>query len=205
MKRLVVLFLVVIMAVIAVNHSEASTKIDLKTKIDNKSKDYQAVKAGIIAMIKEDIAWIQLVEVGEKYSLWVKDLNMGNAPNNPLMNRIKFTLELRTPAMLGDGKLISSKAVQIDFKAGEALPFDNAPQLQRTMDRIQSEYKMSTGQAIMAFIGTGGISAMASLGVKVGSILQKGYSPVQQTAGVLSGYYVIGHLYEMLRETGDVQ
>lgn len=206
MKRVVMFFLVSVVLLGVVNNAKGGTKIDLKTTgLDKVGKNYQAVKGGVKAMIQQDIGWIQLVEVGEKYSLWIKNLNMGNVPNNPMINRVTFTLELRTPAMFGSGKLVLSKQVQFDFKQGDVLPFDNPPQLERVLDKLNNESKMSTGTAILAFIGSGGTSAAASMALKVGALLQKDYTPVQKTAGVLSGYYVIGSLYEMLKQTGDAQ
>lgn len=50
-----------------------SIKIDIKTEISDKiNNDYQAIKAGIIATLKDNITWIKVVNVGEDYSFWIK-------------------------------------------------------------------------------------------------------------------------------------
>lgn len=206
MRRVLLFILTPLLIAISLQIVEAKVKIDLKTKLlDKKGIDYQVMKAGIKAMIQQDLTWVELVEVFEKYSLWIKDANISPKPGEPMTNRVTFTLELRTPAMIGNGKLIDARQIQFDFDTQNPLPFANRPQLERSITNLQGKFNAVGGNSMIAMVGTGGVSVMASFAISVGKVLQKEYTPAQQTLGALCGFHTIGNLYEMLKKTGDVQ
>ncbi len=92
------------------NNANAKTRIDVKSKMEDKI-DITAAKNGIISYLKSS-KWAKVVEVGEDYSLWIKAYEKNYDESFCVIN---LTLELRTASMFTDGKLIEKKIVNVTY------------------------------------------------------------------------------------------
>lgn len=179
----------------------AQIKIDFKTEFLDKTKPMQAVKAGIIGFFKENTAWIQVVSTFEKYSVWIKDLKVVPKEGNPLISVVSYKLELRTPAMIRDGKFIDAVTIKYESNTQEPLPFENVPELERSLQAINKKLeKTETGSSIALVLAVLTPTGMARTASKVGSLFQSEYTPAQKNMGVLAGYYATAYLYDMLKK-----
>ncbi|PKL84697.1 MAG: hypothetical protein CVV22_11650 [Ignavibacteriae bacterium HGW-Ignavibacteriae-1] len=183
----------------------SQTKIDVKTKFTDKSLEMQAVKAGILEMLKT-VNWISMVEIGEKYSFWIKELTIQPNPENTNQSIIKFNLYLNTPAMFTEGKILKSRTIKFVVDPNEPLPISNPPELQRSLENLDKSINISTMEWVIASLGSGGLASIGYIAhtmTKVGNLIQKKFTPAQQTMGLWAGFYSLDALYSMLKEQGE--
>lgn len=195
----------VVIFILSLNFAVSQVKVDVKTRINDKTLEMQAVKAGVIEMLKT-VNWIKVGEVGEKYSFWIKDLNIQPNPNNFSQSIVRFNLFLNTPAMFTEGKPLKSRSIEFVVDPNEALPISNPPELKRSLEKYDKSMNISGMEWVMASIGTGGVAGIgyvAQTMTKVGSLFQKKYTPIQQTMGLWSGFHSLNALYSMLKEQGE--
>ena len=98
-----VFFLILLGAACA--HSQ--TKLDLKTPLEDKEK-LKLAKAGLAAYLQQ-AEWASIVNLGEDYSVWIKNLKRG-FKGNVLM--FEVDLELKTQADISTGTLISARHIR---------------------------------------------------------------------------------------------
>ena len=87
---------------------------DIKTKQFEKF-DFIPIKiATTIILLNSD--WAGVIEVGEDYSLWLKNYQRKQVDEEII---ISFDVEIRTPAMLRSGSLLTTGKVDYSFNAAE--------------------------------------------------------------------------------------
>lgn len=87
--------------------------IDVKTPLESKT-ELAPAKAGA-AMCLHRSEWATISEVGEDYSLWLKEYERVKDGRD---TRAELTIELRSPALLRSGSLIASQQVRARYRAG---------------------------------------------------------------------------------------
>ncbi|MFA5512275.1 MAG: hypothetical protein WC313_07475 [Candidatus Kapaibacterium sp.] len=200
---------IIIIMLLSFSVGNAQVKIDIKTKFNSKKKEMQAVKAGVIEMIKT-VNWIKVGEIGEKYSFWIKDLEIIPNPKNFQQSVVKFSLSLNTPAMFSEGKVLKTRFVEFVVDKNETLPISNAPELKRALEKFDKKMNMniSNMEWITATVSTGGLAGfgyVAQTMTKVASKFQSGFTPIEETMGLWAGFYSLSSLHDMLTEQGEFQ
>ena len=84
---------------------------DIKSKHSEKV-DLSPIKTGATLLLLQS-DWAGIAEVGEDYSLWLKDSELKIVKGRIL---IKLRVELRTPALFRSGSLIKSENIEFSFK-----------------------------------------------------------------------------------------
>lgn len=92
-------------------------ELDVKTKLIDKYNE-TGIKYGTIAYLNNK-PWSKVVELGENYSVWIKDL-VRNEKEAPIIT-VEFTLELQEPALALEGKTFKKKKFTITYEADSAL------------------------------------------------------------------------------------
>lgn len=117
MKKLVLFVMLVVSFQFAVSQSnpQGHYKIDLKTKMSDKS-DLKPLKKGLKELIGQS-RYFENKEFGEDFSLWILSPFVNKTIQADGSKRIvyKCILELRTPAAFGDGKFIANREINIDY------------------------------------------------------------------------------------------
>lgn len=85
--------------------------LDVKTKYSEKMS-LSSTKNGLIAHL-ESSNWATVVETGENYSVWIKDLK--RVQTSQTVN-IQFTFSLNTPAMFTDGDVIKTRSFNLTLQ-----------------------------------------------------------------------------------------
>ncbi len=113
MRSFILFISIIILLVInAVNYAQVKTYFDVKTKFYEKS-DLSPAKIGTIIFLTQS-NWGGVREVGEDYSLWLKKYERKKI-NKTIT--IQLDVELRTPAAIRSGSLLSSQRIEVSFKA----------------------------------------------------------------------------------------
>ncbi len=94
------------------SQNETIVKLDVKTLMNEKNA-LAVSKLGTIQFLNES-AWARVVEVGEDYSLWLKNYEIMQADNEIT---ISLDVELRTPAAFRNGRLLESRHIEVSFEA----------------------------------------------------------------------------------------
>ena len=178
--------------------STAQLKIDLKTPLEDKEK-LKLAKAGLGAFLRQ-AEWAQVVNVGEDYSVWIKNLKRRFKGN---ILHFELDLEVKTAADLTSGKLLSARHIRdsVDLSVvAELKTFEK-----REMNKLVEEQlkKNNKFKPVTAVIGTatslpvaGGI---VEQGLKyLGVDLESGYTPDQAVEGMTLGAVMMIHLKEMI-------
>jgi len=178
--------------------STAQLKIDLKTPLEDKEK-LKLAKAGLGAFLRQ-AEWAQVVNVGEDYSVWIKNLKRKFKGN---VLHFELDLEVKTAADLTSGKLLSARHIRdsVDLSVvAELKTFEK-----REMNKLVEEQlkKNNKFKPVTAVIGTatslpvaGGI---VEQGLKyLGVDLESGYTPDQAVEGMTLGAVMMIHLKEMI-------
>lgn len=200
MKRNYLILVIILLS--SVSFCFSQIKIDIKTDFNSKTKEMQAVKAGIIQMCQK-VNWIKIGEIGEKYSFWIQNLEIKPNPENIQESIIKFNLELHTPAMFSKGKTLLTSNVSYTVNINEPLPFNDPPNLERTLKSLDSKMNLSGTSWFVLVAGTGGMAYLTKTITEIGGMLQKDFTPAEKTMGIWAGYYSLDVLYKMLKQQGE--
>ncbi|MBI3005812.1 MAG: hypothetical protein HYY49_10420 [Ignavibacteriales bacterium] len=195
MKRIVALF-----ALLALLGSTAlaQLKIDLKTPLDDKEK-LKLAKAGLGAYLRQ-AEWVEVVNVGEDYSLWIKNLKR-RFKGNTL--HFEADLELKTRADLGSGDLVNARHIK------DSIDLHEAANLQTFEEREMSELvekqltKNDKFKPVPALIGTATSVPLAGTVVQqglkyLGVDLESKFSPDQAIEAMTLGAVLFVHAKEMI-------
>ncbi|MBN8573966.1 MAG: hypothetical protein J0M05_08640 [Candidatus Kapabacteria bacterium] len=192
---------IILLSSILFQTNAQSIKIDIKTELSDKaSNDVQAIKAGIISTLKDHITWIKVVNVGEDYSFWIKNLSLTPKKDNPFITIVSFNLELRTAAMFSQGKLIIQQPIKFEYDPQQELPLQQK-ELETYLSKINKDIS-GAGITTIAAISTLGTSILAQACIKTAAFLQKDFTAAQQKSAILAGYYTVHALYSMLKKQG---
>ena len=178
--------------------STAQLKIDLKTPVEDKEK-LKLAKAGLGAFLRQ-ADWAHVVNVGEDYSVWVKNLKRRFKGN---ILHFELDLEIKTAADLTSGKPVSARHIKdsVDLAAAAELKTFEA----REMNKLVEEQlkKNNKYKPVSAVVGTvtnvpvaGGIveKGLEYFGVD----LESKFTPDQAIEGMTLGAVMMIHLKEMI-------
>lgn len=101
-------------------HAQDPISIDIKTSFGGKVELAPVEVGAAICLNRSN--WANVTEVGEDYSLWLKEYERIKDGRD---TRAELTAELRTPAFLRSGSLVASRQVTATFRPqsdGMALP-----------------------------------------------------------------------------------
>ncbi len=178
--------------------STAQLKIDLKTPLEDKEK-LKLAKAGLGAFLRQ-AEWAQVVNVGEDYSVWIKNLKRKFKGN---VLHFELDLEVKTAADLTSGKLLSARHIRdsVDLSVVAELKTFEKREMHKLVEEQLS--KNNKFKPVTAVIGTatslpvaGGI---VEQGLKyLGVDLESGYTPDQAVEGMTLGAVMMIHLKEMI-------
>lgn len=102
-------------------HAQDPVSIDIKTSFGGKV-EFAPVEVGASICLNRS-EWANVTEVGEDYSLWLKEYERIKDGTD---TRAELTVELRTPAFLRSGSLISSQHVTATFHPqSDGMPLPN--------------------------------------------------------------------------------
>jgi len=93
------------------SYAQNRAAIDVKTSFSGKV-EFAPVEVGTTVCLNQS-DWATVTEVGEDYSLWLKEYERIKEGNE---TRAEITLELRTPAFLRSGSLIETRQVTATFR-----------------------------------------------------------------------------------------
>jgi hypothetical protein len=183
---------------LTVSISAAQLKLDLKTPLEDKEK-LKLAKAGLGAYLRQ-AEWANVVNVGEDYSVWIKNLKRRFKGNTLYF---ELDLEIKTAADLTSGKLISARHIKdsVDLATVAELKTFEA----REMNKLVEEQltKNNKYKPVTAVVGTvtnvpvaGGIvgKGLEYLGVDLESKL----TPDQAIEGMTLGAVMMIQLKEMI-------
>lgn len=88
----------------------AQYRFDIKTPLEEKA-DLKIVKQGVITATSQS-SWATEVEFNENYSLWLKDLRRSHQGDSMY---VSLNVELRTPAAITSGDLISERRISLRY------------------------------------------------------------------------------------------
>lgn len=178
--------------------SASQLKIDLKTPLEDKEK-LKLAKAGLGAFLRQ-AEWAHVVNVGEDYSVWIKNLKRKFKGN---VLHFELDLEIKTAADLTSGKLISSRHIKdsVDLAAAAELKtFENREMNKLVEEQLKKNNKLKPVTAV--------IGAATSLPVAGGIVenglkyfgvdLESDYTPDQAIEGMTLGAVMMIHLKEMI-------
>ncbi|MEK6565272.1 MAG: hypothetical protein AABZ41_01050 [Bacteroidota bacterium] len=178
--------------------SAAQLKIDLKTPVQDKEK-LKLAKAGLGAFLRQ-ADWAHVVNVGEDYSVWIKNLKRRFKGN---ILHFELDLEIKSAADLTSGKPVSVRHIKdsVDLAAAAELKTFEA----REMNKLVEEQltKNNKFKPVSAVVGTvtnvpvaGGIveKGLEYFGVD----LESKFTPDQAIEGMTLGAVMMIHLKEMI-------
>ena len=85
-------------------------KLDVKTKFREKS-NLIGIKQGVIYFLKKN--GYNIVEIGEKYSLWITDFQ--ETENEPNRFQIRLKIQLCPPALFSRKKPVASEDIEVSY------------------------------------------------------------------------------------------
>jgi len=129
-SKLFVFFFILLL--INVSVAQKVIYVDVKTPLLQKA-ELTVPKAGTIFFIEQSREF-GLREAGEDYSLWLMDYQ-ANQEGNRVTIRLK--VELRTPAMFRQGKILAQKDIQIEYKTDVDLPAEEAGIFKHFKSRVK--------------------------------------------------------------------
>lgn len=183
---------------LAASFSAAQLKIDLKTPVEDKDK-LKLAKAGLGAFLRQ-AEWASVVNVGEDYSVWVKNIKRRFKGN---VLHFELDLEIRTAADLTSGKLVSARHLKdsVDLSVAAELKTFEA----REMNKLVEEQltKNNKYKPVSAVVGT--VSSVPVAGGLVekgleylGVDLESKFTPDQAIEGMTLGAVMMIQLKEMI-------
>ena len=136
MKR-IILFSILIIITASFATSQNKIYIDIKTYIHEKT-NFIPAKAGTTYFISQD-AKLGIREIGENYSLWLKDYSSEQKGKNITIN---YIVELHSPAMIRQGRLIASERLSVHFSLDDSLDLEDVKifeKFKNNMDKMSNE------------------------------------------------------------------
>lgn len=105
---------VLVLLSVAVAAAQPKTMFDVKTKLSEKT-DLAPAKVGCVILLSRS-DWAGLAEVGETYSLWLKNYRKVKEGDKV---RVKLDLEIHTPSMIRSGKVLASESLDVVYDPQE--------------------------------------------------------------------------------------
>ena len=182
-------------------------EIDLKTSYLDKWAE-TGVKNGSIAYINNQ-KWAKVVETGENFSLWIKDLARDKS-NFPEIT-VSFNLELQEPSLVYEGKVYKKQHFEIKYDSENALETQKGNvEAQLVADRFMSyAKKCKAAGKISAHVNNmflksspNPYSMVASkiIDYMVGKLGDEQSWQIKKIEAVICGSEVLGQLKEWLWE-----
>jgi len=108
-------FFVALLVILLSFNLNAQGKIffDVKTKMSEKAELSHIKIATELLLLDTD--WANVTEYGEEYSLWIKNYQKSRDYN---LFDVNLDIEIRTPSMWTDGRLLLSKHIEVSFATG---------------------------------------------------------------------------------------
>jgi len=175
-------------------------KIDLKTPTGDKEK-LRLAKAGLGAYLRQ-AEWAEVVNLGEDYSVWIKDLKRKFTDN---ILHFDVTLEVRTTADVGSGTLLNSRMIQdtIDLSAiGSKTTFEDREIIAKIEEQIRKNHKYKPIPVVLGTVsGVPVAGQVLEKGLKfLGVDLEARVTPDQAVESMVLGAVLISNLREMIDE-----
>jgi len=175
-------------------------KIDLKTPAGDKEK-LKLAKAGLGAYLRQ-AEWAKVVNVGEDYSVWIKDLKRKFTGN---ILHFDVTLEVRTTADVGSGALLNSRMIRdtIDLSAiGSKTTFEDREIIAKIEEQIRKNHKYKPIPVVLGTVsGVPVAGQVLEKGLKfLGVDLEAQVTPDQAVESMVLGAVLISNLREMIDE-----
>lgn len=195
MKKLAGIFAAALLLTVG---AAAQIKIDLKTPVNDKEK-LKLAKAGLGAYLRQ-VEWAKVVNVGEDYSVWVKNLKRRFKGN---VLHFEVDLELKTAADLGSGKPVSARHMKDSVDLSEATNLKTFEEREMSDLVAKQLTKNNKFNPVSTIIGT------ATNVPLVGTVVQKGleylgveleskFTPGQAIEAMTLGAVLIVTLKEMI-------
>jgi hypothetical protein len=177
---------------------QAQTKIDIKTPVEDKDK-LKLAKAGLAAYLQQ-ADWASIVNFGEDYSVWIKNLKR-RFKGNVLM--FEVDLELKTTADISTGTLISARHLKDTLDLTEAAnlkTFESREAYELVEKQLTKNNKY---KPITAVVGTATNVPIAGTVVQqglkfLGVDVETQYRPDQAIEAMVLGAILVTNLKEML-------
>jgi hypothetical protein len=175
-------------------------KIDLKTPAGDKEK-LRLAKAGLGSYLRQ-AEWAKVVNVGEDYSVWIKNLNRKFKGN---VLYFDVTLEVRTTADVGSGTLLNGRTIRdtIDLSAiGTTTTFEDREIIREVEKQIQKNNKYKPIPVVLGTVtGVPIAGPIVEKGLKfLGVDLEAKVTPDQAVESMVLGAVLIANLREMIDE-----
>jgi len=173
-------------------------KIDLKTPAGDKEK-LRLAKAGLGSYLRQ-AEWAKVVNFGEDYSVWIKDLKRKFQGN---VLHFDVTLEIRTTADIGSGDLLSARTIRdtIDLtEIGTKTTFEEREIIIQVEKQLQKNNKYKPLPVVLGVVtGIPFAGPILQKGLKfLGVDLQAAVSPDQAVESMILGAVLISNLKEMI-------
>jgi hypothetical protein len=183
---------------------EAQVKFDVKTSFVEKKK-LKVVKAGLIAYLNQS-EWASVQEIGESYSVWLVNFKRSIKKN---LVKWELDLELRKPAMITHGELISSRHVadSIDFEGASSGRNVEEEEMQEMVKRQLENMKSVKNFLPMVAAVLPGVSVLSVpfiqrfLGTFTEQMEQEPYTVNQAVEGMIVGARLLSVLKGMMDAT----
>jgi hypothetical protein len=169
MKKYYSIFIITLFCLMVID-AHAVLKLDIKTKMGDK-RAFQVAKAGLIAYIKQNGDWAKVVEIKEDYSVWIKNFNKKFSKDSLI---ISLDLELHTPAMFTEGKLISKVHI-IDTIDLANVSKDNTMEDKEMYSLVEKQLQKSGSLQAIAFKLSEGATNVMTAGI-AGTFIKNGLS-----------------------------
>lgn len=181
-------------------HAFSQIKIDIKTPMEDKEK-LRLAKAGLGAYLRQ-AEWAEVVNFGEEYSVWIKDLKR-KFKGNILYFDVK--LELRTRADLGVGDLVSERTIRdtIDLGAiASNTTFEEREVLVLVGQQLQKNNKYKPLPMVLGSVTHVPLAGpVLEQGLKyLGVDLESNFTPDQAVEAMVLGAVLISNLKDMIDE-----
>jgi len=105
--------------------------------------------------------WADIAEIGEDYSIWLRSYE--RKIHNNMIN-VKLLVELRTPALLRSGSLITSENINFSFK-----PVDEWDNINTASEAIKQEL-LNFSEKVQIEAQVGGEQVLKSIMKMIGKL-----------------------------------
>lgn len=136
-KRTLILCLLVLNFLSFNIFSQDKIYFDVKTKLAEKS-NFVPAKIGVIHFLSNSDKY-GVKEFGEDYSLWLKGYKTSQ---EEYKIKIEFTLEIHTPAMFREGRLLKKDNIFVTYDIRDSLTIKNPgllKELNKSVNKINDE------------------------------------------------------------------
>lgn len=176
----------------------AQVKIDIKTPVADKEK-LKFAKSGLGAYLRQS-EWAEVVNVGEDYSVWIKNLKRRFKGN---VLHFEVDLELKTNADIGSGKLIDRRHIKDSVDLQEAADLKTFEEREMSLLVEKQLMKNNKFKPATIIVGTATNVPLAgtvvSQGLKyLGVDLESEFTPDQAIEAMTLGAVLIVPLKDMI-------